>query len=161
MTPSREKLLRRAGTAVRELKLLDFKSEFDVASAGAWCEVIKDIVAFANSGGGVIVFGVADDGSPSNYDSTALLGHDTAQITTRIARYTNYQFGEFEILEVDRSGRAFAAILIGPTDIPMVFIRPGTYEVPDTAGVRKQKTAFGLGDHLFPTRQQERTGQPG
>jgi predicted HTH transcriptional regulator len=47
---------------------LDFKASFDPASSGHWCELVKDIVAIANSGGGVIVFGVNDDGTPASGD---------------------------------------------------------------------------------------------
>jgi predicted HTH transcriptional regulator len=43
----------------------DFKSTFDVNAPGDWLEIIKDIVAFANSGGGTILIGVNDDGTPS------------------------------------------------------------------------------------------------
>ncbi len=31
---------------------LDFKSKFEIAEAGDWLGIIKDIAAFANSGGG-------------------------------------------------------------------------------------------------------------
>lgn len=37
--------------AKRESKYVDFKRQFDPASAGEWCEIIKDVVAMANSGG--------------------------------------------------------------------------------------------------------------
>src|SRR5437773_2701991 len=90
--PTRTKLLERAQNAARESKTLDLKREFDTSSAGAWCELIKDIVALANSGGGVIVLGVEDDGSNSNTSTAALLVHDTADITNQISKYTNYQF---------------------------------------------------------------------
>ncbi|MCK0103232.1 ATP-binding protein [Pseudohalocynthiibacter sp. F2068] len=59
---TREKLLDRAQNGVRENKTLDFKSEFNLAQRGDWCEIIKDIVAFANSGGGVLVIGLNDSG---------------------------------------------------------------------------------------------------
>jgi len=51
-------------TAKRESKHLDFKRSFDSDSAADWCEVLKDIAAFANSGGGNILVGVNNDGSP-------------------------------------------------------------------------------------------------
>jgi predicted HTH transcriptional regulator len=34
---------------------VDFKSAFDATSAGEWLEIIKDIVALANSGGGLLI----------------------------------------------------------------------------------------------------------
>lgn len=65
MSNDRSRLLERAENARRESKSLDFKREFDPMSTPEWCEIIKDIVAFANSGGGVIVFGVNNDGTNS------------------------------------------------------------------------------------------------
>ncbi len=40
---------------------LDFKAAFDPKAAQDWCELIKDVVAMANSGGGIVVFGINDD----------------------------------------------------------------------------------------------------
>ncbi len=41
--------------ATGESQRLDFKRQVDPASPADWCELIKDIVAIANSGGGTIV----------------------------------------------------------------------------------------------------------
>lgn len=51
-------LLEKALSAKRESKHIEFKHSFDPTSMGEWCEVINDIVAIANSGGGIIVFGL-------------------------------------------------------------------------------------------------------
>lgn len=158
MPSGREKLIQRAKNAARKSKFLDFKREFDLASAGAWCEVIKDIVAFANSGGGIIVFGVADDGSPSNFEATELLRYDTANITTQIARYTGHQFADIEIVEINRVGRVFAALVIGPAEVPLIFTKPGTYEVAFEGAGKKQKNAFGLGTIYFRHNSKSETG---
>jgi hypothetical protein len=142
---ARTKLLDRAQHAARESKILDFKREFDISSGGAWCELIKDIVAFANSGGGVIVLGVEDDGSDSKTNPTDLLTHDTADITNRISKYTNFQFSEFEIVEIERAGKKRVALVISPADVPIVFTKPGSYDI----GGGKQKTAFSQGTVYF------------
>lgn len=78
MDNDRAKLLERAANAKRESKALDFKSEFDTASAPEWSEIIKDIVAFANSGGGVLVFGVNNDGSSAGNDISNILSIDSS-----------------------------------------------------------------------------------
>jgi predicted HTH transcriptional regulator len=67
---------------------LDFKALFDPASAKYWCELVKDIVAMANSNGGVIVFGVNDDGTPGSADLTDVLSIDPASIVDKIKKYT-------------------------------------------------------------------------
>jgi predicted HTH transcriptional regulator len=146
MASERDKLLELARTSNKESRRLDFKSEFDVSSDQAWCEIIKDIVAFANSGGGVILIGVADDGQGSGQDTSAFRGYDTANITNRIAKYTGYQFSdEIEIVEIDRAGTRNAAILISATEVPVPFIKPGTYAV--SGG--KQASAFAQGTLYF------------
>lgn len=42
----------KALTAKRESKHIEFKEGFNPSEARDWCEIIKDIVAMANSGGG-------------------------------------------------------------------------------------------------------------
>ncbi len=49
-----EKLIEKALTATCETKFIEFKSRFDVDSKQDWCEVIKDIIAISNSGGGIM-----------------------------------------------------------------------------------------------------------
>jgi len=63
---------------------LDFKSGFDPAAAQDWCELVKDIVAMANSGGGLVVFGVNDDGTPAKGDLKPLLAVDPRQGVPRL-----------------------------------------------------------------------------
>jgi hypothetical protein len=138
-------LMEKAGTTTSESKYIDFKKQFDDTSREAWCGVIKDIVAMANSGGGIILFGTENDGRSCPMDHVSLLAYDTANITNQISRYTNYQFSEIEIIEVRRSGKPHAAFLISAAEIPIVFTRPGEYETSD----RKKKSAFSQGTVYF------------
>jgi hypothetical protein len=48
----REEELRILLARTAEAAELDFKSKFEVADAGGWLEIIKDIAAFVNSAGG-------------------------------------------------------------------------------------------------------------
>ena len=61
-----------------ECDTLEFKDRFDPKNTGDWCELIKDIVALANSGGGRIVVGANDDGTPSGHNTSDFLGIDMA-----------------------------------------------------------------------------------
>lgn len=124
---------------------VDFKSSFDVASAGDWLEIIKDIVALANSGGGLILVGLKDDGSPSGADTTALQAVDAADLTNRIHKYTGHHFSGFEFIECQKEGHDLCAIVVGGVRVPIVFTRVGTYEVTEA----KQKTAFSQGTVYF------------
>jgi hypothetical protein len=133
----------------RESKSVDFKEQMDVSRPADWCELLKDIVAIANSGGGTIVVGLKNDGSPSDWDPAPLLSLDHAKLVDRIAKYTGEQFADIEITEQKKDGKRMAALEIGGSRIPMVFVNPGTYEVPTSDGRMRQETAFGRGTLYF------------
>lgn len=140
-----EDLVQRALQARRESKYIEFKSAFDPSSAHDWCELIKDIVAIANTGGGAIVFGVDNFGNPCSFDARPVLQIDVATITDKVARYTAVQLSEFEIVQKEKGGVTVAVLLIAPVDIPLVFSSPGTYTLPSN----KQQTAFSRGTVYF------------
>jgi len=141
----RDKLLQKAVHAQRESKYIDFKESCDIESIESWCEIIKDIVAMANSGGGVIVFGLKNDGTCSGFDSAQLLSYDTAKVTDKIAKYTNRQFSDFEFLEVRRGVTTLAAVMISEAILPIVFTKAGTYRTESG----KEKVAFQQGTIYF------------
>jgi Putative DNA-binding domain len=129
--------------AKSESKSVDFKSAFDPDRLADWCELLKDVVAMANSGGGTILIGVADNGQcTSGSSGLKILQTDPAMVTDKIAKYTGVQFDAFTIDAVKRRGRKVAMITIGWADPPMIFEKPGTYTLEDG---KQQKTAFGAG----------------
>jgi len=140
-----KKLIDKALTSTCESKYIEFKSKFDPTATQDWCEVIKDIIAISNSGGGIIVFGLSDSGEPSDYDAAALLGIDPADITNKISKYIGQQFSYFHLLEKQKEGHQIALMVIDSSSIPIVFKKPGTY----SAGEKQQKTAFKEGSVYF------------
>jgi hypothetical protein len=76
----------------KESKRVDFKEVLDLGKAEDWCEIIKDIVAMANSGGGSILLGVRNDGTTSGWNPITVLAVDPAQVVDKIAKYTGEQF---------------------------------------------------------------------
>jgi predicted HTH transcriptional regulator len=142
--PSEEELrilLARTAEAVE----LGFKSKFEVADAGDWLEIIKDIAAFANSGGGTMLIGINDDGMPSGADVAGALVIDPADLTNRIHKYTSTHFHGFEFIECEKRGHEICAIMIRSCRVPLVFTRVGTYEVAHG----RQKTVFSVGTVYF------------
>lgn len=124
---------------------LDFKSAFDVSTLGEWLEIIKDIAAFANSGGGSLLIGVNDDGTPSGADVAGALSIDSADLTNKIHKYTGTHFSRFEIAECEKAGHEVCLLTVRSTHIPLIFTRVGTYEpIPG-----KQKTVFSSGTVYF------------
>lgn len=131
--------------AARESTRVEFKEQLDPKERRDWCEVIKDIVAIANSGGGSVVLGVKNDGSPSSWDPSPILAFDHAKIVDKIAPYTGEQFADFSLREAQRGGKRVAVIEVRGVAAPMVFVQPGTYEI---AG-GKQEAAFRAGTVYF------------
>jgi hypothetical protein len=138
-------ILKKALAAKRESKQIEFKEVVDVASKRDWCEITKDVIAIANSGGGVIVFGLNSHGQPTGADLTALGSLDPATIADRIQNYTRTRLIDFDVWEVEKNGQQLIAWIIDSSDVPTVFCQPGTY--PIQGG--KQKTAFGQGTVYF------------
>src|SRR5581483_2223684 len=107
-------------------------------------ELVKDLVAMANSGGGFILVGINDDGLPSGLDVSTVLRLDPAHLTDKVYRYTGEHFGGFAISDATRGDAAVAVIEVNRCDELLVFTRPGNYMA---AG--KQKTAFSSGGIYF------------
>lgn len=138
-------ILKKALGATRESKHIEFKRGFDPTSPGEWCEIIKDIVALANSGGGIILFGLDNTGKPTGESVEHIGREDPADIVNRIARYITTPSFEIESIEAKKRGKKLHALSISGTRVPHVFQKPGTYDV----GGGKQKTAFGVGTIYF------------
>lgn len=128
-----------------ETTSVDFKSSFDPKATRDWLEVIKDIAAFANSGGGYILVGVNDDGSPSRADVSELLSVDPADLGNRIHKYTGHHLSEVELLECEKAGSEVCAIHVPAVNVPIIFTRVGEVELADS----KKKTIFALGTVYF------------
>ncbi len=128
----------------KEAKHIDFKSKLDFNLQQDRCEIVKDIVAMANSGGGHILIGVNDNGTLSQFDITPILALDPAKLTDQIARYTQEQFSDFQICEANRQGQRIAVLRIKGTHIPMIFTAVGNY---NEGG--RTKSAFSEGAVYF------------
>jgi hypothetical protein len=131
--------------ADKETESIEFKESLDVSSSHDWCEIIKDIIAIANTDGGVIVIGLNDLGVPVGTDVSSVLGLDPADITNKIYKYTGFQFSQFKIQKCEKEGYILVALQIGSVSLPIAFEKPGTYDI----GAGKQKNAFSAGTVYF------------
>jgi hypothetical protein len=138
-------LLNEALQIDQETDTVDFKESLDVNSKGEWCEILKDIIAMANSGGGVLLIGLKNDGTPSGFDVSPILNYDPANVTNKIFSYTGKHFGNFRIKQAQKSGHTLAALEIGRVSVPLVFTSPGNYQGHDG----KPKKAFSVGVVYF------------
>lgn len=140
-----QEILKRVESSQNESADLDFKAGFDPHAPHDWCELIKDVVAMANSGGGLLVFGVDDDGMPSITDLTALASVDPAHIVDKIAKYTDQHVTAVSVSTAERCGRPVIVVAVSGVSVPVVFASPGTYDI----GGGKQRTCFGRGTVYF------------
>jgi len=124
---------------------VEFKETFDPSDAQQSVEILKDIVAIANSGGGALAIGVKNSGVVVGIDVSAVLNHDHAKYCDLIRKYTLQDFCDFEVVPAERDGHPIAVFLIGVPDYPIVFEKPGTYPI----GNNKQMTAFAQGTVYF------------
>jgi hypothetical protein len=95
----------------------------------------------ANSGGGIIVFGVDSSGVPTGASFLALAQTDPADVGNKVSKYTGPVQLDFEMRELKKQGKKLQAVIVRAAPIPIIFQKPGTYEVAPG----KQKTAFGVG----------------
>lgn len=129
-------------SAASEREELDYKSAFDGQAQG-WCELVKDIVAMANTNGGRIVLGVQDNGSVAPGGYTGAI--DPADVSNKVRKYTGVNLPGIQVQAIENSGERILAIVVPPNEVPIPFSSPGTYEVEG----RRQKTAFGQGTVYF------------
>jgi hypothetical protein len=132
--------------ATRESKRVEFIRAFSPAADGAWPELLKDVAAMANSGGGVIVIGAKNDGAPSGWDASELLALELDDVRDRFAPYVGERLRDFTVREAMKDGSRIAVLVVDArTAAPIVFERAGTY--PDGNG--GSKTAFERGTIYF------------
>jgi hypothetical protein len=102
------------------------------------------MVAMANTGGGYIIIGAMNDGSSSGADLTGLAAVDQAVVVDKVAKYTDIQPSDISFKHFKWAGGERLIFYISPSDIPIVFSKPGTYAVGE-----KQKNAFSAGMIYF------------
>jgi predicted HTH transcriptional regulator len=137
-----------------ETAAVDFKSSFNPSEKGEFLEVLKDILAMANSGGGVIIFGLSNDGAPSGADLNGVASLDPARITDATYKYTDCQFQDFELHRIRKGHNELWAIVVGAASVPLVFSQTGNYQ--ESTG--KQKNAFLGGSVYFRHGAKSETG---
>jgi hypothetical protein len=131
----------------RESQCLDFKSQFNINNRGDWIELVKDIVAMANSGGGYIIFGKDNNGNPTHHDVSKLLQMDQANLVDKISVFVDADVGDVALAALDYNGDRFAVIHVPGTTTPIIMREVGSY--PDPKNQAKQKWVFRPGMMFF------------
>ncbi len=129
----------------RESRPFDFKESFDPSNNGEWCELIKDLIAMANTDGGYVIIGAKNDGSSSRTDLRAAASIDQATLVDKIGKYTDTQPEDVNLRHFAQGRKERVVFHVAKVGVPIVFCRPGTYAVRHD----RQKTAFSAGTIYF------------
>jgi hypothetical protein len=143
-----DRYLGRAANATRSSKRVALRDGVD------YVELVRDVAALANSGGGVIVL----DG---------IAGVDEELLHEQLGRYAEPEFEGFEVEPVSRNGRPSTAVVVeGVRNAPLVFTQTGRVGGDHVAFVRgglyfrhgaKSEAATGVDVRDFIRRQLEAT----
>ena len=108
----------------------ELKREFS-PSPRAWAELSKDIVALANSGGGVILFGVDDNGRRRGLPTSLLSVLDPARVTDQLRRKAPSASVSTAYLERTYYKKLYGALVVQPLRVPLVFDTEWGYDGAD------------------------------
>lgn len=143
--PNHDHLRNDAATVRAETAQIDFKDRFEPAATSDWCEVIKDLLAMANSGGGCILFGLTSTGDFAGIEPCGFASIDPADVANKVSSYLYRQFTGFELASFERGGRLHPTIVVHGVDSPLVPRHNGTYQLPNG----RQTSAFYQGIAYF------------
>jgi hypothetical protein len=116
----------RALTANRPSRSVAFHA--GLSGPGAWEELIRDVVAMANSGGGVVVVGLDLRGQPTGWDAADVLGSGRADLIDDVAAHVGDRVEAIDVVGTTKADVKVAAVVVGPRPrSPLVFERAGTY----------------------------------
>jgi hypothetical protein len=120
---------------------------FDPASQRDWCELVRDVVAAANSGGGtILVHGRPHPWNPAS-ESHAVKSLDKDALILRIHEFTGSSFTNVVAHPVDRPDVHAVRIAVGPALLPIGFVKSGSYLEPGEPA--KQVDVFHAGSFYF------------
>ena len=108
---------------------VEFKCDFDGLKP-TWFDVLKHVVAMANGGGGVIVFGVDKNGNRSGIRDSLLQTFDPANVSNKLRSYTSARVAS-SYREIIRDGKLFGFLQVSASDRLVVFESDGNYQGSD------------------------------
>ena len=124
-----------------EGKNSDLKAGFDPGDAKAKTNLVKDIVAMANSGGGQFIFGGDETSSPGLSPKTAK-ALDSAKILDYVEKYVEKGYVHLRHdVQPGAGDKVVLTIAVEPADYPVVMRKDGTW-----ADMRNSSPVFYRGD---------------
>lgn len=103
-------------------------------------DLVKEVVAMANSGGGSIVLGISDHGALVGVDSLILT---EASLRDTLSRYIGSAKIDLRVINREYHEKKIQIVEVEGVRSLIIFEKPGTYPVPGTKN--QQNTAFSVG----------------
>lgn len=128
----------------RPIDRIVYIRQFDSASDHDWCELIRDVVALANSGGGTITIACPSDAISSDPACPRASDLTTSDVLHRLARYTDGSFADLRVRKTAYAEGPAVEILVGPAAIPIGFT-----QTADCAGAKDEPPLFSAGTFYF------------
>lgn len=119
----------------------DFKLNFNAGDARAKTNLVKDIVAMANSGGGELILGRDETSSPG-LSQESINALDSARVLDYVEKYIEKGLIDIrhDVHPIESNG-ALLTITVEAADYPVVMRKDGTW-----AGMGSSKPLFNRGD---------------
>ncbi len=110
-----------------EFEDLDFKEVVTIKDNKSKLELVKDIVSFANTKGGYIIFGVTNNFDWIGLDNRSDLDFDDAKLADLLENYVENQINFISnIIEIEN--KSFLLLYIYPSNEIICFKKDGQYE---------------------------------
>ena len=103
-----------------ECAYLELKRQF-IPGPREWAELARDVVALANSGGGLVVFGIADDCTRIGLSASLTSVLDPAKLIDQLRRKAPSASIRTEYVEVVYYRKRFGCLLVSSVVVPLVF----------------------------------------
>jgi hypothetical protein len=129
--------------------LLRLERSFDQSSQRDWCELIRDIAAIANTGGGnIFLRGSAETGAITRGD-----------VLRRLGAFSDATFDDIELRAANVPDAAGLVISIGRALFPIVFTKRGSYTDPNHSN--SEIEVFAAGSIYFWHKDKSEPGGTG
>ncbi len=139
---------------------LDYKQDFDESNNKSWLELTKDVIAFANTHGGYLIFGISDKDNKITglSHATATILKDANNIHQKINRHIEPQISSLRSKEFKFDGKSIVGLLIPQsTGLTHIVLKDGEFKYPsgEKKIILKQGTFYvrrSAGNHLGDSR---------
>lgn len=124
-----------------ESELLEFKATFQ-GGTRQWVSVLREMVGFSNTRGGIIIFGVAADGELVGCPPRALQRLDPAVVQDKLRKYSPGSKLDVNTTSIHYYGKTYVGVKVHQGRRPIIFDHDGNY--PDERGETRQAFSAGI-----------------